>query len=216
MTGSKKTENGNLTAKLELRRYFLRRYHSDGSANVMDCCQGSGVLWGRLREEFQLSGYWGVDVKPKKGRLKIDSARILAQPGWTQDVIDIDTYGSPWRHWLALLRTIDHSATVFLTVGQVQIAGSPLQNVVRERLQLGSLGIPNAIAATLNKIAVSWLLTTGCGNYKITIVEAVEAVSDGNARYIGLRVEPVKANGPELSPPSRSKRARTKKEFENV
>jgi hypothetical protein len=93
-----KTDNHDPRAKLELRRYFLRKYHGDGLARVLDCCQGSGLLWGTLRQEFECESYWGLDLKRKPGRLSIDSSRVLAQPGWPQDVIDIDTYGSPWKH----------------------------------------------------------------------------------------------------------------------
>ncbi|HZU48538.1 MAG TPA: hypothetical protein VFA16_15010, partial [Mycobacterium sp.] len=92
-----KTDNGNLEAKLGLRRHFLRRYHMENKPMVLDCCQGDGIIWRKLRQEFECD-YWGVDVKPKRGRLSIDSVRILAQPGWPHDVLDIDTYGSPWRH----------------------------------------------------------------------------------------------------------------------
>src|SRR5438552_1243842 len=104
MSKSKKTDNHNLPAKLALRTYFLRKYHMQDvrrdaagatNINVLDCCQATGKIWGTLQREFPLAGYWGVDVKPKKGRLTIDSVKILDQPGWTQNVVDVDTYGSP-------------------------------------------------------------------------------------------------------------------------
>ncbi|MEN3369967.1 MAG: hypothetical protein V7609_2110 [Verrucomicrobiota bacterium] len=116
---SKKTDNHNPDAKLTLRRHFLNRYHvpivayGDTSIRVLDCCQASGRLWGVLRREFAGVEYWGVDVRPKKGRLKIDSVRILDQPGVTQNVIDIDTYGSPFKHWMALLRECAGTASPF-------------------------------------------------------------------------------------------------------
>lgn len=112
---SNKTDNHNPAAKLALRRYFLRKYHAGERFSVLDCCQGSGLLWGELRREFSDCDYWGVDLKPKSGRLKIDSVRILAQPGWTQNVIDIDTYGSPFKHWAAMLPNVTRPLTVFLT-----------------------------------------------------------------------------------------------------
>jgi hypothetical protein len=55
-----------------------------------------------LRREFRVD-YWGVDIKRAPGRLKIDSTHILSQDGWDFGVIDIDTYGSPWSHYFALL-----------------------------------------------------------------------------------------------------------------
>lgn len=72
---------------------------------------------GTLRTEFAIAQYWGVDVTPKSGRLKIDSVRILGQPGLEQNVIDIDTYGSPWKYWFALTRNAHASLTVFPTSG---------------------------------------------------------------------------------------------------
>lgn len=187
---AKKTDNANIGAKLDLRRYFLGKYHS-GGADVLDCCQGSGKLWHTLREEFPVDRYWGIDVKPKKGRIRLESERLLAQRGWPQNVVDIDTYGSPWKHWLSMLPNVSQAITVFLTIGQVKISGSPLQRVVRSVLGIGNLPIPNAIGAKLNEFAASALLTSSY-DYDILLAEAVEAVSGGNARYIGVRLEPAR------------------------
>ena len=62
-----------------------------------------------------------MDVKPARGRVKVDSERILAMPGWDFDVIDIDTYGMPWGHWIAAVRNAKAAVTVFLTVGNVTL-----------------------------------------------------------------------------------------------
>ncbi len=78
---SAKTDNSNLASKLALRRYFLDKYHADGPANVMDCCQGDGVIWRELRKQVSVASYWGIDKKAKKGRIKLDSVRVLGQPG---------------------------------------------------------------------------------------------------------------------------------------
>jgi hypothetical protein len=185
-----KTDNHNLRAKLDLRRYFLRKYHSNEPARVLDCCQGSGVIWRQLRREFDIGSYWGVDVKPQAGRLKIDSVRILQQPGWTQNVIDIDTYGSPWKHWAAMLSMVNGPVTVLLTIGR----GGP--NRIRlGREELCALGLPvrvhemsGAITHRLVEMAISHVLAM-TQQYGITILEAIEAISDGNARYIGVRLE---------------------------
>lgn len=185
MTG-KKTDNSDLRAKLELRRHFLRKYHADDPPHVLDCCQGEGVLWGQLRKEFELATYWGVDVKKKKGRLRLNSVRVLQQPGWPQNVVDIDTYGSPWRHWEALIRRIWRPATVFLTIGQWQMG---TDKAILRALNLGRLNVPPGIAVKLHGIALQYLLTMGCDKSIITI-EAVEAVSTGIARYLGVRLEP--------------------------
>jgi len=214
---AKKTDNHNPAAKLALRRYFLRKYHTDEPIHVLDCCQGGGVLWRELRKEFETASYWGLDLKPKKGRLKLDSVRVLQQPGWPQNVVDVDTYGDCWAHWEALLPNIQRPTTVFLTRGH----GGP--NRVRlGRYELLSLGISiprihkmsGAITHTLSEIAVTYALTNTCG-YAI-IMEAVEAISDGNARYFGVRLEPNKANGQEAVTSGRSEHPEPTKEVQHV
>ena len=151
------------------------------------------MLWKTLRDEFDVETYWGLDLKPKKGRLKLDSSRVLAQPGWNQNVIDIDTYGSPWKHWLAMLPHIIRPTTVFLTIGQISIGGSPLLKVVKEALGTKELKIPNAIASKLNLFAVDYLLTQ-VSDYEKILMEVVEAISNGSARYIGVRLESEKSH----------------------
>ncbi len=104
----------------------------------MDCCAGEGRLWRALRAEFSVAAYLPLDLKPARGRLACDSRRMLATPGWTADVVDIDTYGHPWGHWVALLATCDHDVTVFLTVGRMAYGSGA--NLPRDLLR--ALGIP--------------------------------------------------------------------------
>lgn len=199
---AKKTDNHNPEAKLALRRYFLEKYHADGSATVFDGCQGGGVMWTAIRRTHPVASYWGVDVKPKKGRVKIDSARVLQQPGLTQNVIDVDTYGSPWKHWLALLPNLVKATTVFLTIGQNKMVGG-FQGAPPKEL-VAVLGIPErtppSISAKLWDLAAQALLAQA--EKACTITEAVESVSRGNARYIGVRLEP-KNDGPQVATASR-------------
>ncbi len=185
-----KTDNHNPGAKLELRRYFLNRYHQTGERNVFDACQAAGRLWHQLGQEFKLDTYWGVDVKPKKGRLMVDSVRVLDQPGWTQNVVDVDAYGSPWKHWFAILKHCDHAVTVFLTIGLVKIGGGNL-----DRSLLPALGIwfeqdmPSGLAAKLNEAGAMHALFFRSA-HGLQPVEIQEALNEGgNARYIGIRLE---------------------------
>jgi hypothetical protein len=195
-----KTDNRSLAPKLQLRRHFLNRYHQT-PPRVFDACQGQGVIWTRLRSEYTLASYWGVDTKPGKGRLKIDSERILAQPGWRFDVIDIDTYGSPWSHWTALLPHVTRPVTVFLTMGKLN-AGTPVDHRAME-----SLGMTPAFLSALHKHCPS--LKWGLGDmvvnrclaltysHGLTIVEAARTVSASSlggsrAYYFGVRLEPEK------------------------
>lgn len=169
-----KTDNHSPDAKLELRRYFLRKYHAgDGAAHVMDCFQGGGKIWTKLQSEFTLGSYWGIDLKPRKGRLKLDSCRVLEQPGWTQNVIDLDAYGSPWKHFQAVARNAPHSVTVFLTIGMVRIGGGNFDRSILQMLGINfrKLKIPNSLGVRLGEQVLSHAASTGatsqstrCGN----------------------------------------------------
>lgn len=183
-----KVDNANLPAKLDLRRYFLRKYHADAPPDVLDCCQGSGVLWTNLRREFPVRSYWGLDQKPKPGRLQVDSARVVAQAGWSQNVVDVDTYGSPWKHWEGIVANLSRPTTVFLTIGHWGVG-------LTDKLVFEALGIPRrtppSIATKLSHTAVLYCITRHAA--RVRLVEIVEAASDGTARYLGVRLEPLAA-----------------------
>jgi len=188
-----KTDNSDPQAKLDLRRYFLRTYHTAAPPHVLDCCQGSGLLWRSLRQEFPIASYWGLDQKPKKGRLQIDSVRVLAQPGWRADIIDVDTYGSPWKHWLALLPHVRRPVTVFLTVGATN--ASLLGGVDRATLQ--ALGLPARTPPTLSaNVAAPLACSLHLGraaSHGLSIAEALGAVATSHDRktyYLGLHLRP--------------------------
>lgn len=187
------TDNHNLSAKLELRRYFLRKYHRDDYPRVLDCCQGNGRIWSALRGEFDFS-YWGVDLKPKAGRLKLDSVRILAQHGWIDTVIDIDTYGSPWRHWLAMLPNVTRPLTVFLTIGWLGIKQGSIGHLELDGmgLRFRRLTVPEGLYSRLAHLSVRHMLARAA-DYQLRLIEVVEAVTTGGARYFGVRVEPSKS-----------------------
>lgn len=211
-----KTDNHNPKVKLDLRRYFLRKYHADNPPSVFDCCQGSAVMWTQLQKEFAIGNYWGVDLKPKKGRLKIDSVRILQQPGWSFDVIDVDTYGSPWKHWIEILKNTTKPVTVFLTIGKPILAagGRSISRVELESVGLNFKHLPSGLAVHAYAIALNAMLAKSlrCA----TITEAVEAVSTGNARYIGVRLEPIKNGLPAASTASKPKRSKAVRSNANV
>src|SRR6266852_2131815 len=183
---SQQLDNHDLATKVSLRRYFLKKYHAE-PPRVLDCCQGQGLVWRLLRREFELSSYWGLDLKVKKGRLRIDSVRVLGQAGWPEDVIDIDTYGSPWKHWLALLPNVRRPLTVFLTVGR----GGPNRiRLGREEydalgLTLGRVrGMSGSVTHRLSGLAMRYTLAEA-HRHDVRLVEVLEAVTNGNARYVG-------------------------------
>lgn len=193
MPKSTKTDNSHLPEKLALRRHFLRAYHA-APPRVFDACQGSGILWRALRQEFDVRSYWGVDVQHARGRLKIDSVRVLAQPGWDFDVIDVDTYGSPWRHYFALLPNVTRAVTVFLTVGFVRAAGEATVGdafLKATGLDFTRHQLPRAISAALWDWGRFHCLAR-CHDAGLVPVYAAEVPIKGPSTesYIGIRLEP--------------------------
>lgn len=188
-TINNRRDNAGLESKLELRRYFLRKYHADGPIRVLDCCQGSGVIWNELRTDFQLE-YWGMDLKPKSGRLKLDSARYLVQSGWPENVIDIDTYGSPWKHWEAMLQNITQPVTVFLTIGQWMCG---IDTYVWHVVGLGSLRkmIPPYFGIKLLNMYLPYVFEQA-RRHNLEVIEAVESFNTtaSHARYVGVHIRP--------------------------
>lgn len=189
MTASRKTDNHNPSGKLKLRRYFLEKYHPANTAKVLDCCMGTGFLWNILAGEYKLSSYLGLDTKYKKGRLRIDSSRYLMAGDWDHNVIDVDTYGMPWKHWAKLLKTARGDLTVFLTIGFIRMGGGG--NLSKEqKLAMGIdklKNIPVSLAARLNRLSVQCCLALCLERFEV--IECLEAENHGSARYFGIRLE---------------------------
>jgi hypothetical protein len=178
-----------------LRRYFLEKYHKEGRIDVLDACEGEGVLWGALVEEYEVASYWGLDLKPKRGRVKADSVRILAVKAMPQNVIDIDTYGSPWKHWNALVPNIWQPVTVFLTAGLNRLGGGT--HVALRAMGMGRLVglVPASLVSKINFNALGALIGVPCRDHSIEIVEAKEMPSGKehmgtSVRYFGIRLQP--------------------------
>lgn len=183
-----KTDNHNLSAKQELRAYFLSRYDT-GNHDVADCFQGSGKVWAQLIVQYGVKKYLGLDVKKQRGRLAIDSAQYLKSEGWSHNVIDLDSYGSPWKHYFAALQNMPKRATIFLTIGMIRIGGGGnLQKEVERIIGIDRLNVPASIKGALNEFCIKYCLQC-CYGYGINIIEARESVAEGNAKYIGLRLE---------------------------
>lgn len=183
-------DNSACETKLELRRYLLRKYHADKSATVLDCFQGSGLLWTQLRMEFQLAGYWGVDLKQKAGRLVIDSERLLAMRGWTADFVDLDAYGSPWGHWQAAVEnSTENAITICTTHGRGAGSLGPVtKQLTRSAGIPDDWKLPNSFGAVFMEDAPAYAIATA-ERAGWTCVEAVEAFPQKSARYCGFRLE---------------------------
>lgn len=188
----KRTDNDALPSKLAVRRHFLRRYHAgERTIRVVDCCEGEGLLWSILEAEFDCQT-WGVDLKPKPGRLALDSRRLVMRAGLEAEVIDVDAYGSPWRHWNGILATEPRPLTVFLTWGITRDMGGNVSEEEVEALGLifPTLQVPPVLC---NKPAVQDLvpgrMLASAEREGWKVVEAKEAPRGSRARYFGVRLE---------------------------
>jgi len=178
-------DNAGIHAKLELRREYLKN-RTPGPLDVFDCCQGSKLIWGTLQKEFALRTYFGVDVKKQKGRIKVDSARVLAQRGWDWNVIDVDTYGSPWKHFVSILENARHPVTVFLTIGKPNWAAMAGGNHT-------FFNFPDHTPASLRgaiPFRLDVVFALDFAQRYGTIESASEAEHSGAARYLAVRFRP--------------------------
>ncbi len=197
MPATKKTDNHNFAAKLALRRRFIERYHGGEFFSVFDACRGSGRLWKTLGRSYGFE-YWGVDTKKERGQITADSVRLLEIPGLSANVIDVDTYGSPWKHWLALLPNVSKPTTVFLTDGLVKIMGGGVGHEVVRGLGLifPTLKPSNALVAKFSRLNFKYMISLA-SKHGLQVREIVEALNPGgNARYFGVRLEPKPNVGP--------------------
>lgn len=181
------TDNKGISDKLTLRRYLLDKYHCGGkTADVLDCCQGDGVLWGKLKTTHKPRRYMGVDVKPRRGRIKIDSAKLL-MTSFSHNFIDVDMHGAPWRHWFFAIQNATQPTTFALTHGRtgVQTGGSPEA--------LAAMGLTVSVPKTLgNRLAWDVSLPyclAAAEDYGWKIVEAVSVGGHTNCKFIGVRIE---------------------------
>jgi ubiquinone/menaquinone biosynthesis C-methylase UbiE len=46
--------NTKILSKWKLRRYFLDKYFGEKEFSVLDCCAGEGLVWRKLREEYNV------------------------------------------------------------------------------------------------------------------------------------------------------------------
>jgi len=182
-----KTDNGNLIAKVTLRRVFLERYHSDGGAMVFDAFRGNGCIWDKIRASTPIKSHWGVDTRKFPGVLRVDSLRIIKQP-MVENVYDLDAYGSPWAHWLGLLGSLNHSATVFLTIGKKNTTARPLTDVELDLLGIGKMCSPcPMICCGLVRMSEAAMICAA-GEYGFTI-DSWGSSETNTARYLAVRLE---------------------------
>ena len=130
----------------------------------------------------------GVDIKPIRGHLKIDSRKLLKANTGEFDVIDIDVYGSPLRYLDILLPLIKKQIILFLTFGKV--GGWGYDRIINNILGI-KFDIPPTIGASINSRFLEEILA-GQINKFAKIIECRESPCSRNARYIGVVVFPKK------------------------
>jgi|GEM_PF-2764173 hypothetical protein len=184
----KKTDNGNFDSKVALRRHLLEAYHKDTKPSVLDCCAGQQKIWKALRKDFEIE-YLGLDMKKIPGTLNADSLKFLQRGNGARfDVIDIDTYGSPFRHLAAALKFIRKPTTIFLTFGDKGPGGPQVETIK-------ALGIDFEVPVTFRR----WLAAEHIGEILAGMLDKFEveyaAESERSAfgggvptRYLGLRI----------------------------
>lgn len=119
---------------------------------------------------------------------------MLAQVGFKAAVVDLDAYGSPMKHYVALLENMQSDVTVFVTMtttitrwGKSKWAFGGMDSETKRILGLKKLPIPPTLAAKANIFFGQNTLGIA-DRFGFNIGEAIEAQNIGNARYIGLRL----------------------------
>lgn len=193
-------DNKNLDPKLVLRRHVIREamHRWPGQFDpltVMDCCAGEGVIWRELRKDFAVSGYTPIDLVPRQpGTIRGDSLRLLKTFSLgNYSVIDVDTYGDPWAHWLTMLPLITRPTAVFLTRGfRTGRVGGIVGNTI-SRDVLTAMSIPTQwptppSGPELYNYANEYMLRLG--RRYATINAAYKTESHKKTLYFGVLVSP--------------------------
>jgi hypothetical protein len=197
MTEQIKTDNKNLDAKILLRRRVLDEAKF-AEHRVLDLCAGEGSVWRAMRQHAKLDDYVPVDLEPRlPGTIvgNVKDERFLSAFDLSRfNIIDIDTYGEPWKPWAFLQEHLTAATAIFLTHGAVSTpGGAKVSNFVLERL-----GIPPTWAIPmkrdLSEFAAPYMLHPG--KSARTRIAKGWKVSLHNVTYYGLICEPRKEKTP--------------------
>jgi hypothetical protein len=156
-------DNRIINTKVNDRLEFIQLLGRE-KIHVLDCCAGDGYLW------RSVSGLFGgeverlaFDLKAGKGRYRLDSRRFLSTGNLSRfDVIDIDTYGSPYEHLFAAFGnpTLADTVVVFFTDILVRIGGGSIQKKALEMVGLSFPGatLPKCFTAEIVRYTRSYVL----------------------------------------------------------
>lgn len=194
MSPSNRTDNRDLRLKLAIRRWTIAAAGLGPDLRVLDLCAGEGHIWQVLRKEYRLSSYTPCDRNPRMpGTIKGDAERLVESFDLSLfDVIDVDTWGSPWEIWLRLSGRVRQRTAILLTHGTRGVAGSgPAMSLI----ELDALGIPRSWPipkkVALNRIAAGALLAKGVRALNVLRIAKAETQQGGSHMcHYGLAVEP--------------------------
>src|SRR5437899_8556722 len=127
--------------KFHIRRITLEQARL-GQLRVLDLCAGEGTVWRSMKRIAPIADYVPVDIAPRlPGTLQGDvmDSRFLSAFDLSQfNVVDIDTYGEPWKPWRDIFERLTKKTVVFLTHGAVSSpGGANISDFARE-----AMGIP--------------------------------------------------------------------------
>lgn len=208
----RKTDNHDLTAKLDLRRQVIAQAGIE-PLHVLDLFAGLGNIWNSLRAEprtvhspkpLDVESYTPVDAvakQPGQIRAKITPRLIAALNGDPDEVsykgdgltrfnvVDIDTYGDPWELWSAILHRIKTKTCVFATRGVVTYGSGkmPITNHAKKVMGIPKTwNVPGRIE--ILNISDRYCLLEQCPTARIS---AGWEIKLPRVHYYGLIVEPV-------------------------
>ena len=112
---------------------------------------------------------------------------VFSRPANTDGYFDIDTYGNPWDHWVALLPNVSARMLVFLTVGSYGGLGRLSKTALRV-LGLASIHVPPVIQPRLLDRSINACLALPLKRGLSVTVWTTKASK--NAQYFAALVEP--------------------------
>ena len=187
MSQQTKTDNRRLDLKILIRNKVLQEAGL-AELRVLDLCAGEGAVWRAMKKTVKIADYVPVDISPRlPGTLQGDvmDDRFLSAFDLSQfTVIDIDTYGEPWKPWRHVFERLQKKTAVFLTHGAVSSpGGANISDFARE-----AMGIPKSWDVPMKRelalFAARYLLLGGEG--AVCSISKGWKVSLENVTYYGL------------------------------
>jgi hypothetical protein len=145
-----------------------------------------------------------LDIVPVEGTLTVDSKRYLNRE-LDYDVIDIDSYGSPFQHYNIALRNISKPTIFFLTYGSAGVGYSAISRATVELVNFfpdlcdfrfsktlikGQIAAP-ALLLKVTNVATEYHLAQAY-KYGHEVDLCIFASPGPTAKYFGLRTVPIK------------------------